>query len=85
MQDFIPPQPKNSFRIILDLLQSESRLDNVLLSAVKQQEQNLKLKEISRVKFKELFKAGKVYIKGQKAKPNSGVNKGITYVDILGN
>ncbi|MBX9767520.1 MAG: hypothetical protein K2X47_09640 [Bdellovibrionales bacterium] len=85
MQDFIPPQPANSFRITLDLLRSEDRLDNVLLSAVKQQDQNVKLKEISRVKFKELFKSGKVYIKGQKAKPNSAVNKGVTYVDILGN
>lgn len=84
MQDNIPPQPANSFRITLDLFRSEKRLDNVLLAAIKQQNENLDLREISRSAYKELFNEGKIQIKGQKARPSSAVAKGITYVDILG-
>lgn len=84
MHDHIPPQPANSFRIVLELNRSEKRLDNVLLQAIKQQNENLNLREISRTAFKELFNSGKIQIKGQNARPSSAVAKGITYVDILG-
>lgn len=84
MQDFIPPQPPKSFRIVLELNKSTKRLDAVLLAAIKAQNEDLNLREISRTKFKELFNDGKILIKGQRATPSSGVAKGITYVDILG-
>ena len=84
MNEHIPPQPANSFRIVLELNRSEKRLDNVLLQAIKQQNENLNLREISRTAFKELFNSGKIQIKGQNARPSSAVAKGITYVDILG-
>ncbi|AGH95810.1 hypothetical protein [Pseudobdellovibrio exovorus] len=84
MKDNIPPQPANSFRITLELFRAEKRLDNVLLLAIKQQNENLDLREISRSAYKELFNEGKIQIKGQKARPSSAVAKGITYVDILG-
>lgn len=80
----IPKKPANSFRITLDLYRAEKRLDTVLLQAIKQQNENLDLQEISRTKFKELFTSGKIQIKGQNARPSSAVAKGITYVDILG-
>ena len=51
---------------------------------IKKQNENLNLREISRVKFKELFKTGKILIKGQIATPKSSLAKGTTYVDILG-
>jgi hypothetical protein len=54
------------------------------LTAIKQQNENLNLREISRVQFKTLFKTGKIQIKGQAAHPSSSVAKGMTYVDILG-
>lgn len=84
MQDNIPPQPPNSFRITLELFRAEKRLDTVLLQAIKQQNENLDLREISRTAFKELFNSGKIQIKGQNARPSSALAKGITYVDILG-
>jgi hypothetical protein len=84
MSDNIPPRPPKSARIILDLARSEKRLDNVLLKAIREQNDNLNLREISRVGFKELFTSGKILIKGQRAKPSSGIAAGITYVDILG-
>ncbi|NUN06988.1 MAG: hypothetical protein HUU57_14650 [Bdellovibrio sp.] len=84
MQDFIPPQPAKSFRIVLELNRSEKRLDTVLLAAIKAQNEDLNLREITRTKYKELFNSGKILIKGQKATPSSSVAKGITYVDILG-
>ena len=84
MNDNIPPQPKNSFRIAIELNRAEKRLDNVLLQALKEQKENLNLKIITRSAFKELFNSGRVQIKGQNARPSSGVAKGITYVDILG-
>ena len=84
MQDFVPPQPAKSFRIVLELTRSEKRLDNVLLAALKAQNEDLNLREISRTKFKELFTSGKIQIKGQRATPSSSVAKGTTYVDILG-
>ena len=84
MKDNIPPRPPNSFRITLELYRAEKRLDNVLLQAIKAQNDNLNLREISRTTYKELFKTGKIQIKGQAARPSSAVAKGITYVDILG-
>lgn len=84
MQDFIPPRPPKSFRITIELFKSEKRLDVVLLAALKKQNENLDLREISRTKYKELFTDGKIQIKGQRATPSSALAKGITYVDILG-
>ena len=84
MQDHIPPQAKNSFRVVLELNRAEKRLDNVLLQALREQDDNINLKNISRSDFKELFKGGKILIKGQKANTSSAVAKGTTYVDILG-
>jgi hypothetical protein len=84
MQDFIPPQPLKSFRITLELNRPEKRLDTVLLTAIKAQNENLNLREITRTKFKDLFKNGKIQIKGQRATPSSSLTRGTTYVDILG-
>jgi hypothetical protein len=81
--DFVPPRPPKSFRIILELNRAEKRLDTVLLNAIKAQNDDLTLREITRTKFKELFNSGKIMIKGQRATPSSAVAKGITYVDIL--
>ena len=83
MQDHIPPQMKNSFRVILQLNRSEKRLDNVLLLALREQKENIDLKNISRTDFKELFQTKKIFIKGQNTRPSSAVAKGVTYVDIL--
>ena len=84
MQDNIPPKPKNSFRVTLELFRPEKRLDAVLLAALKSQNENLNLREISRTEFKALFNNGRIQIKGQNARPSSALAKGITYVDILG-
>ena len=84
MQDHIPPQAQNSFRIVLELNRAEKRLDSILLQALRDQNDNVNLKNISRVAFKELFKNGKVLIKGQNARTSSALAKGTTYVDILG-
>ena len=84
MQDNIPPQAQNSFRVVLELNRAEKRLDSVLLQALRDQNENLSLKNISRVAFKELFKNSKILIKGQNARTSSALAKGTTYVDILG-
>lgn len=84
MNEFIPPQPPRSFRVVLDLAKAEKRLDVVLLAALRGQKENLNLHTISRVAFKKLFTEGRVLIKGQRATVSSGVAKGVTYVDILG-
>ncbi len=83
MENNIPVQPKNSFRVVLELHRSSKRLDNPLLAALRSQNENLNLKNISRVPFKQMFLDGKILIKGQRAKVSSGVCKGTTYVDIL--
>lgn len=80
----VPPQPENSFRIALTLEYPESRMDNVLLDALREQDENPKLKNISRSALKELFNQKNIMIKGQRAKSNSALAKGVTYVDILG-
>ena len=84
MSENIPPQPPKSFRIVLELNRSESRLDNILLQAIRAQNENLDLREVSRTTYKELFNTGKILIKGQRTRPSSSVAAGTTYVDILG-
>lgn len=83
MTDFIPKKPPRSFRIILNLDRHESRMDTVLLNALKAQKENLDMKNISRGKLKEYFVNGQIEIKGQIARPSSSLAKGTTYVDIL--
>jgi hypothetical protein len=82
--EFVPPKPPKSFRVVIELFKSAKRLDNVLLAALKAQNENLDLREITRTKFKDLFTSGRIQIKGQKAGPSSAIAKGVTYVDILG-
>jgi 23S rRNA-/tRNA-specific pseudouridylate synthase len=82
--DHTPIRPKNSFRVILDLNSSGQRLDALLLKSLREQNQNIDLKNISRSVYKELFSSGKIMIKGQRAKPSSTLAKGETFVDILG-
>lgn len=84
MDNNIPEKPSNSFRIILKLDYPESRMDNILLNALREQNENITLKNISRSALKELFNNKKILIKGQRAKSNSSLAKGLTYVDILG-
>jgi len=81
----IPPaQTEKAFRIALNLDHPESRIDNVLLSALREQNENEVLKTLSRAALKELFSQKKILIKGQRAKSSSSLAKGTTYVDILG-
>ncbi len=84
MTDSIPTPMPNSYRIVLQLEVGESRMDNVLLKAIREQEDNQKLKMISRTALKDLFNDKKIFIKGQRAKSSSALSKGVTYVDILG-
>lgn len=79
-----PEKPANSFRIVLNLDYPEPRMDNVLLNALREQDENVTLKNISRGALKDLFNNKKILIKGQRAKSNSALAKGTTYVDILG-
>ena len=81
--DIIPEKPANAFRVTLNLNYPESRMDNVLLNALREQDENENLKTISRSVLKDLFNQKKVMIKGQRAKSNSSLAKGTTYVDIL--
>ena len=80
----IPEQPANSYRITLNLAWPEHRMDNVLLNALREQNENMTLRNISRGALKNLFNEKKIQIKGQRAKSNSSLAKGLTYVDILG-
>lgn len=80
----VPPRPPKSFRIVLNLNYRADRMDNVLLEALKAQNENASLKIISRGALKDLFTNSRVLIKGQRAKSNSAIAKGLTYVDILG-
>jgi hypothetical protein len=84
MTTMIPPRPKNSFRVTLETTTSANRLDSVLMEALRNQDENLLLKTISRGNFKKLFNDKKIMIKGQNARPSSEIAKGTTYVDILG-
>lgn len=83
MKDNIPPEVPNAFRIILEVVSSDNRLDSNLLKALREQNVNKDLKNISRAAYKELFKTGKILIKGQRAKTSSSLARGTTYVDIL--
>ncbi len=83
MTEHIPPKPPKSFRVTLELNYAEPRLDNVLLHALRNQDENPTLKIISRAALKTLFNKKKILIKGQMAKSSSALSKGITYVDIL--
>ncbi len=84
MSDSIPAPVPGAFRIALTLEFPESRMDNVLLQALREQNDNEKLKNISRSALKELFNQKKILIKGQRAKSSSALAKGVTYVDIVG-
>lgn len=84
MENNIPERPPKSFRVTLNLDYPESRMDNVLLAALREQNENETLKNISRAALKELFNKKKILIKGQRARSNSALAKGTTYVDILG-
>ena len=79
----IPMQPKNSFRVTLNLKTPEERLDLILIEALKQQNENETLSRISKAQLKRLFNEKKILIKGQNAKAKSPINSGITYIDIL--
>jgi hypothetical protein len=79
-----PEKLANSFRIALELDHPEDRMDNVLLRALREQDDNQRLKEISRGALKNLFNEKQIFIKGQRARANSALAKGTTYVDILG-
>jgi len=84
MTTTIPEIVPNAFRVTLDLSYAHSRMDNVLLTALREQNDNEALKVISRTALKDLFNDKKIMIKGQRAKSNSSLAQGITYVDILG-
>ncbi len=83
MTTTVPAVPANAYRITLNLDYPESRMDNVLLNALRAQEENITLKNISRAGLKNLFNKKKIMIKGQRAKCSSALAKGTTYVDIL--
>lgn len=84
MENNIPVQPKNSARVVINLAWPEDRMDNVLLETIRNQQENMKLKNVSRSGLKKLFNEGKIQIKGQRAKTSSALAKGVTYVDIIG-
>lgn len=84
MDQNIPPQVPNAFRIAISLDQPEPRLDNILLNALREQTEHPTLKIISRGALKKLFAEKKIMIKGQNARPASSLARGTTYVDILG-
>ncbi len=79
-----PVRPPNSFRVKIVLENPEERMDTVLLNACREQEEHPALHTISRAALKQLFNDKKIMIKGQRAKSNSSLAAGITYVDILG-
>jgi hypothetical protein len=79
-----PAPIENSFRIALNLDHAESRIDNILLNALREQDENNDLKAMSRTLLKDLFATKRIMIKGQRAKSSSALAKGTTYVDILG-
>jgi len=83
METPVPPQPRGSFRVVLQLTRQEKRLDTVLLAALRAQKENLDFANITRTTFKKLFDDSRIQIKGQNARPSSALSKGLTYVDIL--
>jgi hypothetical protein len=79
-----PALIENSFRIAINLKHAEPRIDNVLLNALREQNENDTLKAMSRTLLKDLFATKRIVIKGQRAKSSSALASGTTYVDILG-
>jgi hypothetical protein len=79
-----PAKVPGFFRVTLNLDFAEDRMDHVLFTALQAQDENAKLKNISKRALKSLFDDKKIFIKGQRAKSSSRVNKGVTYVDIEG-
>lgn len=69
----VPAVPANAFRVTLDLAYGESRMDNVLLVALRNQDENITLKNLSRSGLKSLFSKKKIMIKGQRAKSSSAL------------
>lgn len=78
------PRPENSFRVTLTLSSPCKRLDQPLLEALRKQDLNHVLRNVSRTEFKDLFKRKRIRIKGQIATPSSALAAGTTYIDILG-
>jgi len=79
----IPQRPENSFRVTLELKNSEPRLDSILMSYLQQQDENEELKNMTKSHLKRLFAEKKIMIKGQNSKASSPINAGTTYIDIL--
>ena len=73
-----------SFRVTLELSNSLPRLDSILLEELRKQDRNAALKRITRSQYKALFHEKRITIKGQNAKPSSGLARGRTDIDILG-
>jgi 23S rRNA-/tRNA-specific pseudouridylate synthase len=84
MDHNIPEKPSKAFRVTINLEHPESRMDNVLLEALRTQSENAALKAISRSALKTLFNESKIQIKGQRCRSASALAKGTTYIDILG-
>lgn len=78
-----PEQPENSYRITLELSESQPRLDITLMDALKAQDENIDMKNVTKSHLKKLFAEKKVLIKGQSARAKSSINKGVTHIDIL--
>jgi hypothetical protein len=79
-----PKKPTNAYRVTLKLTRPAARIDQVLREALRNQKENLPLKVLSRLDFKDLFKKKQIRIKGQPAVPSSSLAEGTTFVDILG-
>lgn len=77
-----PQKVAGFFRVTINLDFAEDRMDHVLFNTLQAQDENVKLKNISKRALKRLFDDKKIFIKGQRAKASSRVNKGVTYVDI---
>jgi|GEM_PF-901652 len=78
-----PAPVAGAFRVALKINSRQKRMDVHLLEALRGQEDWEALKRISRTQFKKLFDEKKILIKGQPAKPNSALNSGTTYVDLI--
>jgi len=80
----ITPVPLGAYRITIETKLPKPRLDQVLLDYCRNQNANIKLKILSRASLKELFKKGRIRIKGQIATPSSSLASGTTFIDVLG-
>jgi predicted RNA binding protein with dsRBD fold (UPF0201 family) len=79
-----PPQPDNSFRIVLNVASNGQRLDGLLLGELREQNRNQRLKDVTRSMLKKLFNEKRICLKGQPARPSSSLARGVSFVDILG-